>query len=308
MNHTLKDFNEIFTDIINDTDDYKNSDFKVLVNSMFKDFKVDDYEEHIYKFVTTPENKNIKVSKNLLETYKVVKEELINKGLVSSSLIATKKKSLDDDAYILDEKFTDKQKKAIFNDNGNTVVLAGAGSGKTTVFTERIKRIISEGIGEEEILALTFTEKASWEMKKRTDIDLNYFGTFHSVFLKLLRNMDEAYYSYSIMDESSYNYYLTRTLNKLDFDTKEFLNKIGTAVDLDKLINGYMEECLLKAEGLNEFYDLLNDKIEEKTQFTDGNIVKKFFEYKREDNKMSFSDILVYTYFVLKDEDNRQKL
>src|SRR3989338_10538077 len=58
------------------------------------------------------------------------------------------------------------------------LIIAGAGTGKTTVVTERIKRIITEGLAKpEEILALTFTEKAAREMEERVDVALPY-GTF----------------------------------------------------------------------------------------------------------------------------------
>ena len=63
--------------------------------------------------------------------------------------------------------WTEKQKEAIFLDNRNIIVSASAGSGKTAVLTERVLRKINEGTSIDELLVLTFTEKAATEMKMR---------------------------------------------------------------------------------------------------------------------------------------------
>src|SRR3990170_837345 len=87
------------------------------------------------------------------------------------------------------------QEEAVRHDKGPLLIIAGAGTGKTTVVTERIKRLIAEGLVKpEEILALTFTEKAASEMEKRVDVALPYgtFGlwisTFHSFCDRILRS------------------------------------------------------------------------------------------------------------------------
>lgn len=69
----------------------------------------------------------------------------------------------------------------------NTIVIRGRGSGKTFTFTERLQNKLNV-INENEILGLTFTEKASEEFKLRLQKDLYYFGTFHSVFYKLIKD------------------------------------------------------------------------------------------------------------------------
>ncbi len=87
------------------------------------------------------------------------------------------------------------QGKAVEHKSGPLLIIAGAGTGKTTVVTEKIKWIIGEGLAKpEEILALTFTEKAAREMEERVDQALPYgsFGlwisTFHSFCDRILRN------------------------------------------------------------------------------------------------------------------------
>lgn len=87
------------------------------------------------------------------------------------------------------------QEKAVTHSQGPLLIIAGAGTGKTTVVTERIKYLISQGLAKpEQILALTFTEKAAQQMEKRVDIALPYgtFGlwisTFHSFCDRILRS------------------------------------------------------------------------------------------------------------------------
>lgn len=94
-------------------------------------------------------------------------------------------------------KLNKEQKKAVEYKNGPLLIIAGAGTGKTTVITERIKYLIQKELAEPgEILALTFTEKAANEMQERVDIGLPlgytqmWIGTFHSFCDQVLR--DEA--------------------------------------------------------------------------------------------------------------------
>ncbi len=89
----------------------------------------------------------------------------------------------------------DEQKKAVTAGSGPLLIIAGAGTGKTTVVTERIKYLISSGRAKpQEVLALTFTEKASREMEERVDIALPYgttqmwISTFHAFCDRILRN------------------------------------------------------------------------------------------------------------------------
>ena len=86
------------------------------------------------------------------------------------------------------------QRKAVVNSKGSTLVLAGAGSGKTRVLTFRILHLLIEKLAfSNQILAVTFTNKAASEMKIRVSNLLNYpidkmwLGTFHSLSAKILR-------------------------------------------------------------------------------------------------------------------------
>src|SRR5574344_1510120 len=99
----------------------------------------------------------------------------------------------------------DKQLEAVNHMEGPCLVLAGAGSGKTRVLTERIIKLIDDGISPYNIVAITFTNKAAREMKQRVEVKIGsvadsiFIGTFHSFGLKILReNYREINYSSNI--------------------------------------------------------------------------------------------------------------
>ena len=86
------------------------------------------------------------------------------------------------------------QRLAVENIHGASLIIAGAGSGKTRVLTYRITHLLKNGVKPGSILALTFTNKAAREMKERiaTMVGQNtsrhlWMGTFHSIFAKILR-------------------------------------------------------------------------------------------------------------------------
>ena len=108
------------------------------------------------------------------------------------------------------ERFNDRQQAAVFNLRGPQLIVAGAGSGKTSVLTARIALLVEQGIVPERILALTFTRKAANEMRSRIkgivgeDAIRLKMGTFHSVFAGILRQYAEYigfHRNYTILDE-----------------------------------------------------------------------------------------------------------
>ena len=95
------------------------------------------------------------------------------------------------------------QRQAVINIDGPSMVIAGAGSGKTRVLTYRIAYMISQGVNPFNILSLTFTNKAAKEMKERIIALLGnsqgshvWMGTFHSIFSKILR-IEAAHLGYT---------------------------------------------------------------------------------------------------------------
>ena len=108
------------------------------------------------------------------------------------------------------ERFNPAQLSAATTTQGPMLVIAGAGSGKTSVLTTRIALLLSQGVPPERILALTFTKKAADEMRSRI-ISLQgdparriCMGTFHSVFIRFLRPFAERLnypQNFTVLDE-----------------------------------------------------------------------------------------------------------
>ncbi len=96
-------------------------------------------------------------------------------------------------SYSYLEQLNEVQRQAVENVNGASMVIAGAGSGKTRVLTYRIAHMLNMGIKPYQIMALTFTNKAAREMKTRIAQIIGeetarylWMGTFHSIFAKIL--------------------------------------------------------------------------------------------------------------------------
>jgi DNA helicase-2/ATP-dependent DNA helicase PcrA len=93
----------------------------------------------------------------------------------------------------------DRQREAVFTTEGSVLVIAGAGSGKTRVLTERIGHLVGDlGVSPYEILAFTFTNKAAREMRDRLErahpgsTEMLWVGTFHATGVRILRRHGEA--------------------------------------------------------------------------------------------------------------------
>ena len=143
------------------------------------------------------------------------------------------------------------QYRAVTHINGPMLVLAGAGSGKTKVLTNRIAYLIENGVSEDNILAITFTNKASKEMREREvkilgklayDIQIS---TFHSFGLKLLKeNYGVLGYSknFNILDSDDSLTVIKKIIKELNlnpkfYNAREIKSKISSAknelIDID---------------------------------------------------------------------------
>lgn len=210
-----------------------------------------------------------------------------------------------------------KQLEAIKSKN-NTIVIAGAGAGKTFVFTEKYKQLLKY-TDEHEILALTYTEKASIELKKRVGLNYSeYLGTFHSVFLKLYNNYafdltlledkplnKEDNRLGKILEEYFYKEYLEDTFCNGIFSDKEFKGKVKNIHNLDKFISDNLELCL-ESNTYNDYVEKLDNAFIEKFKYTDKKIIKKFLLKKRIDKILNFNDIIIEMYFFIKENKNIQ--
>ena len=133
------------------------------------------------------------------------------------------------------EGLNEKQKEALLNTEGATLVIAGAGSGKTKVLTHKIAYLIDEKGGAPwNILAITFTNKAANEMKERVENLIGlmsnevWIGTFHAICLRILRkHIEKLGYnsSFSIYDVSEQKTAIKQILKDLDIDSKIITDK-----------------------------------------------------------------------------------
>ena len=122
------------------------------------------------------------------------------------------------------------QLEAVKHINGPMLVLAGAGSGKTKVLTNRIAYLMENGISGDNILAITFTNKAAKEMKERVDGLLDdaqdiWISTFHSSCVRILRrDIDKLGYdkNFVIFDTSDQKTLIKECQKEANLDDKEF--------------------------------------------------------------------------------------
>lgn len=124
------------------------------------------------------------------------------------------------------------QKVAVVNTEGPSLVIAGAGSGKTRVLTYRISHLLQKGVPAHSVLALTFTNKAAQEMKERIIAIAGYnnsrylwMGTFHSIFARILRSeSDKLGYpsSYTIYDATDTRSLIRTIIREMGLDDKVY--------------------------------------------------------------------------------------
>ncbi|NIA30874.1 MAG: UvrD-helicase domain-containing protein, partial [Actinobacteria bacterium] len=124
----------------------------------------------------------------------------------------------------------DAQREAVVQTDGPVLILAGAGSGKTRVLTYRIAHVLASGLAApQEILAMTFTNKAAGEMRERVAklvpdlVSGMWIGTFHSLFARLLRREGQRIGypgNFAIYDDSDQTTLIKAILKEMNLDVK----------------------------------------------------------------------------------------
>ncbi len=208
----------------------------------------------------------------------------------------------------------EEQKRAIEHGNGPLLIIAGAGTGKTTVITERIKHlIVDNNTPPSSVLALTFTEKAASEMQERVDILLPYgytnlwIHTFHSFCDRILR--DEAYAigldpGYKLISESEAILLIRK--NIFDLDLKLFRPLGNPTKFIDALLVHFSR---LKDEDISpdeyiRFAQSQSDQDEIKTTMELANSYKKYEELKVKEGVIDFSDLISNTLLLFRKRSN----
>ncbi len=198
------------------------------------------------------------------------------------------------------KEFNENQKKAIEHHTGPMLVLAGPGSGKTTVITHRVKFLIEQcRVKPENILVITYTRAAADEMKNRFEELISYrqgvcFGTFHSVFFGILRNA--YHYNTSNIISEKEKYECIKSIiqnNHFCYDSQD-----------DFLKNVLSEVSCVKCEyGNRKRYHSKNMKDEDFAV-----IYHEYDKYLRNHNKLDFDDMLVFTYELFDERPDILKL
>lgn len=195
------------------------------------------------------------------------------------------------------DKLNERQKEAVLATEGPVLVLAGAGSGKTTVLVNRIAYMISEKhIRPWNILAITFTNKAAREIKDRIERLLGdtakdmWIGTFHSVCVRILRScIDLLGYSrdFVIYDTADTKTVMKECLRELDIDEKSFPVR-----NVLSIISNAKND-LMDAATFENVY---------KSDYRMSIIAKIYYRYQtklRKNNAVDFDDIILNTVKIL---------
>ena len=191
------------------------------------------------------------------------------------------------------KKLNTAQQKAVCHETGPMLVLAGPGSGKTTVLLCRISRLLERGLAKpQEILALTFSKAAAEEMKSRFE-NLNgasgvSFGPFHSLFFRILRSR----YGWNV--EQIFQEEERRSILRNSIEAEKW-----DIPDLEEYISQFFSQL-----------SLMNSELEQPNRFTPvGMPVEEFRKlyrayegYKERHEKLDFDDMLTQCYQLLRED------
>ena len=220
-----------------------------------------------------------------------------------------------------EKKLNPKQLEAVNHGNGPLLIIAGAGTGKTTVITERVKRLITQKLAQPgEILGLTFTDKAAREMEDRIDIALPYgftqmwIMTFHSFCDRILR--DEGIRiglntGYKLITDTDVVSLFRRRLFDMDLD---YFRPLGNP---NKFISGMTQHFnRLRDEDISprQYLDWTKSQpknpsspeevLSQKEYSELARIFDQYQKFKIEENVLDFADLVSYTLKLFRDRPN----
>jgi len=196
------------------------------------------------------------------------------------------------------------QREAVVNYESPSLIIAGAGSGKTRVLTSRIAYMIEQGVDPARIMALTFTNKAAEQMRSRIAEMLPdgrsrriRMGTFHSVFSRILReNADRIGYpdSYTIYEPSDCKNLIKTIVREMDLPDEKYkpnavLSRISFAKNCLVTPGAYLAHSVYAAE----------DRQRQMPEF--GNIYNTYCRRCKQNGAMDFDDLLLQTNILFRD-------
>lgn len=195
------------------------------------------------------------------------------------------------------------QKHAVEFYGSPQVIIAGAGTGKTTVMIEKIKYLITKKNHQaNQILALTFTNKAANEMKERfSELSIPegepFFGTFHSFCLKFLLSTNS-------LDMIG----LTKPFSIVDYQQQKDI--IQMLVKTKKMtINGHPKDVLAKISAIKQFPHLEHARLLEEQSTEIQVLFDAYNQYLISISSVDFDDLLLHSFYILtKDDTERSKI
>lgn len=195
------------------------------------------------------------------------------------------------------------QREAVIHYNTPSLIIAGAGSGKTRVLTSRIAYMLEQGVRAENILALTFTKKAANEMRERIDSMVGtaarriHMGTFHSIFARILRENAEAIgftREFTIYETTDSKNLIKTIVKERNLDDDKYKpgvvqSRISTAKNSLITPGAYAANAALTGD----------DRSRQMPEFS--NIYIEYCRRCKQNNAMDFDDLLLQTNILLRD-------
>ena len=195
------------------------------------------------------------------------------------------------------------QREAVINYDGPTLIIAGAGSGKTRVLTTRIAYMLAQGVDPSSILALTFTNKAAREMRERIEKLVGpkarfiRMGTFHSVFARLLReNAERIGYtsSYTIYEPSDVKNLIKAIIKDKNLNEERYKpQNVAARISMAK-------NCLITPGAYIANATIVGEDREAKMPEI-GDIYNEYCIRCKRNGAMDFDDLLLQTNILLRD-------
>jgi len=200
-----------------------------------------------------------------------------------------------------------KQKEAALHKNGPILIIAGAGTGKTSTLTHRILNLVKEGVPPSEILAITFTNKAAKEMQERVnellakhgfDAGLRYgdarpfIGTFHSLGVHILRARAQVFKlnkHFTIVDKNSASSLIREAVKEQGIDSKQFSpDRIAGVISRQK--SALVTLAQYKADVGNAYFPMIVSAVWE-----------RYERLLARESALDFDDLILKTVILLRD-------
>lgn len=199
------------------------------------------------------------------------------------------------------ETFNPPQRAAVEYCEGPSLVIAGAGSGKTRVLTYKIAYLMEHGYQPWSILALTFTNKAAGEMKDRiakiVGVDyarMLWMGTFHSIFLRILRQEHEKIgfsNNFTIYDAADSKSLVKSIIKEMELDDKTYKPSMVLGV-----ISNAKNQLVTAEQYVSNRANAQMDARHNMAML--GQIFMRYYSRCKQSDAMDFDDILLYTYML----------